>query len=647
MVDQTRFRNFAIVAHIDHGKSTLADRMLEITGVKKAGEGEQVLDSNPIEKERGITIKLAPVRMELIVNSPIINNQLSNNDQLPNSNDQKKGGLKIENWKLGNSNSRYILNLIDTPGHVDFSYEVSRALAACEGVILLVDATQGIQAQTLAHYYQAKKLGLKMIPVVNKIDLASAESEKVEKQLVEDLGFEKDEILRVSAKTGEGVEEVLKAVVGRIPAPGGDADEPLRALVFNSHYDAHLGVVAWVRVVDGEMVVGEQLMALGTKAKFEAEKVGHFGVSSIKYQVLSINAKSQKVASLSTGEVGWVVTGLKDAHEVQVGDTLTKSKSKIKEQRSKMIIKDQKQLDKGDGISGYQSIGESRLSSDNSAVVEPLPGYEAAKPMVWVAFYPVEAGEYGQLREALDKLKLTDSALTYEPESSVMLGRGFRVGFLGLLHAEVVRERLEREFDLSVFASSASVSYRVRVVGKEVRVIRSPRDLPDGKVVIEEPVLDLTIYTPERYLGAVMQLIQDSRGKMQEMGNIGGQVKLEYKLPLAELVGGFYDRLKSGSSGFASLDYEISGWQEGELVKLDVLLAGDVVEALAQIVPREKVDKVGRELVDKLAAVIPKQQFEVAIQAAVGSKIVARSTVRAMRKDVTAKFRWSRMCFFG
>jgi GTP-binding protein LepA len=644
---------------VDHGKSTLADRMLELTGVKKVGEGQQVLDSNPIEQERGITIKLAPVRMRYKI--PIDKLQIPSKDQVSNSHDQRNfgGGVGFStssNSKRTNgfdeakgelsgvvgSSSEYILNLIDTPGHVDFSYEVSRALAACEGAILLVDATQGIQAQTLAHYYQARKLGLKLVPVVNKIDLASAEVEKTVESLVANLGFEREEILKISAKTGEGVEEVLKSVVERMPAPGGDGKKPLRALIFNSHYDAHLGVVAWVRVVDGEMNLNEELLAMGTGVKFEAEGMGYFEISKIKDQISKMHVKNRiEENSLGAGEVGWVVTGLKEAQWIQVGDTVTCQMSNVKAQNSNIEIKDLK-LEYRSQKPGARSQKVTDTSSSASSreinrELEPLPGYEPPKAMVWVAFYPTDADEYQQLKEALEKLRLTDSALTFVPEFSPMLGRGFRVGFLGLLHAEIVQERLEREFDLSVFASTASVSYRVKAAGKEAEVIKSPSELPEPPVEIEEPMLDLKIYTPEKYLGAVMQLAQEARGELAEMDYVGGQVVMSYKLPLAELVGKFYDRLKSGSSGFASLDYKLSGWREGDLVKLDVLLAGEPIEALAQIVSRERVEKVGRSVVDKLAEVIPRQQFEVAIQAAIGGKIIARATVKPFRKDVTQK----------
>lgn len=555
MENLSNIRNFAIIAHVDHGKSTLADRMLEITGTVAARDmHNQILDSNPIEQERGITIKLAPVRM---------------------------------NYRLQTTN--YILNLIDTPGHVDFSYEVSRSLAACEGAILLVDATQGVQAQTLAHYQQALKLHLRIIPVINKIDITTADVAGVLKQMQDVFGFAPDEILSVSGKTGQGVVELLQAVIDRVPPPTTNYQLPTtRALVFNSNFDSHLGVVAWIRVIDGHITARDSIHLLGTHSDTHAVEVGFF------------TPAKKSTDRLSAGEVGYVVTGLKDVADLQVGDTLT---------------------------TNYQ------------LPVSALPGYQPIMPVVFVSFYLVDGSEINTLRDALGKLRLQDSSLQYTPEFSPALGNGFRVGLLGLLHADIVQERLEREFGLSLIAAAPSVSYEIISSDGSSKYISKAMDLPDPSVIreIREPMISLSILVPESYLGAVIQLCQDHRGTMNNLEYLGRLVHLVYTLPLAELIRQFYDQLKSVSQGFATLDYELTGYQASDLVKLDILVAGDRVDALSQIVPRARAPYIGRDLTENLKNIIPRQQFEISIQAAIGGHIVARADLKAFRKDVLAK----------
>jgi len=541
-------RNFAIIAHVDHGKSTLADRLLEMTGtISKRQMQEQLLDSNPIERERGITIKLAPVRMHY---------------------------------------QNYILNLIDTPGHVDFSYEVSRSLAACEGAILLVDATQGVQAQTLAHWQQAKKLNLTIIPVVNKIDINIADVPGTILQMQEVLGFKKEEILLISGKTGHGVENLLQVIIKRIPAPTGNVNLPTRALVFSSNFDVHLGVVAWVRLVDGTVSNHDKLVLLGTKGQTQVIEVGFFV------------PQQQKSERLTAGEVGYVVTGLRDISELTAGDT---------------------------------------LAADFS--VEPLVGYQPVKPVVFVSFYPTDGGEIHLLREAMDKLKLQDGALQFTPEFSPALGNGFRVGFLGLLHADVVQERLEREFNLNLIAAAPSVSYQILTTNNELRTISKAMDLPDPSLVAEirEPIISLFIFTPEEFVGPVMQLCQAHRGTLGDMIYKGQLVHLTYSMPLSELIKQFYDQIKSVSQGFATLDYELTDFVAADLVKLDVLIAGDRIDALSQIIPRDQSTFIAKNLVERLKDIIHRQQYEVSIQAAIGGLVLARSDVKAFRKDVLAK----------
>jgi len=546
-------RNFCIIAHIDHGKSTLADRLLEKTGtVSKRQMKERVLDVNPISRERGITIKLAPVHMSY--------------------------KLKAKSYQL---------NLIDTPGHVDFSYEVSRSLAACQGAILLVDAASGIQAQTMTVYQQAKKQGLKLIPVVNKIDAANAEPENAAADMIKVFSFKDDEIIFASGKTGEGVDEVLKAIVKRIPSPSGKKNAPLRALVFDSHYDTHQGVIANICVVDGNLQKNDQLILMASGAKFEASSLGIF------------TPQMQEKEMLSTGEVGFVATGLKSVHEVRVGETITQ-------------------------VTSHQSP------------VTSLPGYKEPKPVVFLGLYPVESENYEDLKDALEKLHLNDAAFSYQAEFSAALGKGFRCGFSGLLHAEVTQERLEREFDLDLIASTPNVTYQYEINDRRY-FIQTASQLPDQIDKIFEPWVALEIFTPEKYLGKIMELISSHRGVFQNREYLSGQTRLIYEMPLSELIAGFFDNLKSVSSGYASLDYEPIGFRQVDAIRLDILIHHQKIDALSQIVVRDKAYEVGRRLTQRLKKVIPRQMFEVAIQSAIGGKIIARETIKAFRKDVTAK----------
>lgn len=542
-------RNFAIAAHIDHGKSTLADRMLEITGtIEKSKMKDQLLDQMDIERERGITIKLQPVQM---------------------------------NWK------GYQLNLIDTPGHVDFSYEVSRSLAAVEGVLLLVDATQGVQAQTLSNFYLAKKQNLKIIPVINKIDMPSSDPEKVSSEMVEILEVEGSSIIKISAKQGINIEKVLDTIVEKIPAPVSTQEEK-RALIFDSSFDPFKGVIAYVRVVDGNFTTGEEIVFLGTKGKATIVEVGVLKPSLTRRSVIE------------EGEIGYIATGLKDATKVRVGDT---------------------------------------IGSVLEKTTPPLSGYKEVKPMVFAGFYPADNDRFPALKDALEKLKLNDASLTFEADSSTALGFGFRCGFLGLLHFEVVQERLEREYNLDLVASSPTVKYQIELTNGQVSEISNPTKFPDPSEIktIKEPIITATIVSRNDYLGGVLELLNNRRATVSDIRYVGSQVVLEFTLPLAEVVSDFYDRLKSVSSGYASFDYELAGWEEVIAVKMDILVAKDVVDALSQVVVKKKADEVGRKLVEKLKEVLPRQNFEVSIQAAVGGKIIARADVPAFRKDVTAK----------
>jgi GTP-binding protein LepA len=555
-MDQSHIRNFCIIAHIDHGKSTLADRLLEFTGTIAARDmSAQVLDRMDLEREKGITIKAQAVRMR---------------------------------YTASDSNE-YEINLIDTPGHVDFTYEVSRSLAACEGAILVVDATQGIEAQTLANLYLALEADLAIIPVINKIDLPSAEPEKVAKEIEDVIGMPRDEVILASAKEGIGTRDILEAIVARVPSPRGDTKRPLRALVFDSKYDSYKGVIAYVRLVDGALKGSERITMMQTGSAADILEVGYFGPD--------LTATKQ----LTAGEVGYVATGFKNVKDCQVGDTLTLAGAPAK---------------------------------------EPLPGYRPAKPMVYAGIFPVDGDDYPLLRDALDRLKLNDAALVFEPENSVALGFGFRCGFLGLLHMEIVQERLEREYNLDILASAPSVEYLVTTTNGEAVSVHNPSELPPpGEIaMIEEPVMDITIFTPARYIGTIMDLVTTRRGEFRNMAYIEeDRVHLTYRMPLAELIVDFYDQLKSRTQGYASLDYTFAAYEEADLVKLDILVNGAPVDALSLITHRDKAFVQGRQLTEKLKELIPRQLFEVPIQAAVGSHIIARETVRAMRKNVLAK----------
>ena len=555
-MDQERIRNFCIIAHIDHGKSTLADRLLQQTNTVSEREMvDQILDQMDLERERGITIKLQAVRLEYAA----------------------KNG------------QTYILNLIDTPGHVDFSYEVSRSLAACEGALLVIDASQGIEAQTLANLYMALDNDLEIIPVINKIDLPNAEVERVLGELEETIGFDRDQVILASAKTGEGVGEILEAVVQRIPPPRGNPQAPLKALIFDSHYDVYRGAVAYIRVVDGVVKVGEGIKMMSSGREFEVTQLGVF-----RPQMVSVE-------ELAAGEVGCLLASLKDVKDTRVGDTITHT---------------------------------------NRPAADPLPGYRAARPMVYAGLYPVNNEDFEDLRTALEKLQLNDASLSFEPETSAALGFGFRCGFLGLLHMEIVQERLERQFDLNLITTAPNVVYRVTTTDGETLVVDNPASFPpQGAILsIEEPYVDATVIVPSDFAGPVMELCQDRRGTFQTMEYITPErMVIRYSLPLSEILLDFFDRLKSRTRGYASLDYEFRGYQESDLVKLDVLLNGKPVDALSCIVHRSRAQKRGRQLAEKLKEVIPRQLFEVPIQAAIGGKIIARETVRALRKDVLAK----------
>ena len=556
-IPQSRLRNFSIIAHVDHGKSTLADRFLELTHtIDKRQMTSQVLDSMDLEREKGITIKARAVRLEHTA----------------------RDGL------------RYGLNLIDTPGHVDFSYEVSRSLQACEGAILVVDAAQGIEAQTLANVYLALAQNLVIIPVLNKIDLPSAQPELVIEELENVLAIPREEVIMVSAKDGTNVPEVLEAIVERIPAPGGDPDAPLSGLIFDSHYDAYKGVVAYVRLSQGTLRAGEEIRLMASGAQSEIVELGVFRPQLVPVKVLG------------TGEVGYAATGLKSVRDCQVGDTLT---------------------------------------SARRPAAAPLPGYKPAKALVFAGVYPINGPDYPVLREALEKLHLNDASISFEPESSVALGFGFRIGFLGLLHMEIVQERLEREFDLDIIASAPSVEYLVTLTHGRGKVqVENPALLPDPSDIesIAEPWVKLSIVTPAAYIGTLMELAKNHRGAFADMEYLDPtRVLMKFELPLAEVIVDFYDQLKSRTQGYASMDYEEIGYRVGDLVKLDVLVNGEPVDALSIIVHREDAQGAGRELTRKLKDLIPRQMFVVPVQAAIGSNVIARETVRAMRKNVLAK----------
>ncbi len=547
-------RNFSIIAHIDHGKSTLADRLLEYTGTLTEREmKEQVLDSMDLERERGITIKAHAVRL-------------------------------IYKAKDGNE---YILNLIDTPGHVDFSYEVSRSLASCEGALLVVDATQGVEAQTLANAYLAVENDLELVPVINKIDLPQAEPERVKQQIEEIVGIDCSDVILASAKMGTGTEEILEAIIKKIPPPEGDVNAPLKALIFDSWFDNYRGVVVLVRIFDGTVRPGMRIRLMSNNKEFEVTEVGVF------------TPKMLNTSSLSAGEVGYIIAGIKNVRDTKVGDTITDS---------------------------------------SRPAAEPCPGYKEVKPMVYCGFYPVETSDYEALKDALEKLKLNDASFTFEPESSGALGFGFRCGFLGLLHMEIIKERIEREFDISIITTAPTVVYRVTDQSGRIHYIDNPTRMPERPQKIEEPYVSATIFVPQEFIGNILTLCQEKRGIQKEFTFVSkDRIMVVYELPLSEILWDFYDRLKSLSKGYASLDYEFLGYKESDLVKLDILLNGEPVDALSLIVHRDKAYYRARAVTERLRKVIPRQLFEVAIQAAIGSKIIARETVKALRKDVLAK----------
>lgn len=553
---QGKIRNFSIIAHIDHGKSTLADRLLEFTGaITDREKREQFLDKMDLEREKGITIKLQPVRL---------------------------------NYKAKDG-KEYILNLIDTPGHVDFTYEVSRSLAACEGALLVVDASQGIEAQTLANVYMAMDLDLTIVGVLNKIDLPGAMIDEVKEEMENVLGLDPDEIYPISAKLGVGIEEVLEAIVKYIPAPKGDASAPLQALIFDSYFDPYKGAISYIRVVSGKVRKGDIIKMMSTGKEFEVTELG------------VLNPYMTEVESLEAGEVGYLAASIKNVSDTKVGDTIT--------------------------------------LADNPAL-NPLPGYKVIKPMVYCGLYPLENSEFEKLRDALDKLKLNDASLLYEPETSEALGFGFRCGFLGLLHLEIIKERLEREYDLSLLATAPSVVYKVALTDGSVVEVQNPKYWPMPQKIdrIMEPFVKASIMVPSDYIGAVMELCQEKRGRYENMEYLSQQrVLLTYKLPLAEILYDFFDALKSRTRGYASLDYEISDYEESDLVKLDILLNGEIVDALSFIVHRENAYYRARAIVQKLRKIIPRQLYEVVIQAAIGNKVIARDSVKALRKDVLAK----------
>ncbi len=552
---QENMRNFSIIAHIDHGKSTLADRILEATGaITEREKQEQLLDNMDIERERGITIKLNAVQL---------------------------------NYQYEGVN--YLLHLIDTPGHVDFTYEVSRSLAACEGALLVVDAAQGIEAQTLANLYQALDNHLTIIPVINKIDLPNADIERVKKELMDTIGFEENEILLVSAKTGVGIPELLKAIIERIPAPKGKKEETLQALIFDSYYDSYRGIVALIRVVNGHLKIGDHIKMMATDATYEVVELGIH------------NPYEKKVSELQTGEVGYLCASIKSIEDVKVGDTVT---------------------------------------LEDRPALQPLEGYKPMKPMVFCGIYPVESSRYPELREALEKLKLNDASLQFEPETSQALGFGFRCGFLGLLHMEIIEERIEREFNIDLIATSPSVIYEVELTDKSVVMVDSPSKMPERQRIanIKEPYIRTSIFVPSIYIGSIMELCQNKRGNYISMEYLDTtRVNIHYELPLSEIVYDFFDKLKSYTKGYASFDYEMIGYQKSDLVKMDILLNGDLVDAFSMIVHRDFAYNRGKAIVESLRKLIPRQQFEIPIQAVIGTKAIARADIKAVRKNVLAK----------
>jgi len=555
MTDLAHIRNFSIIAHIDHGKSTLADRLIQLCGGLEAREmKEQVLDSMDIERERGITIKAQTVRLD----------------------------YKAKNGEM------YELNLIDTPGHVDFAYEVNRSLAACEGSLLVVDASQGVEAQTLANVYQALEVNHEVVPVLNKIDLPAADPEKTRQQIEDVIGLDASDAVEISAKSGIGIPDVLEAIVNRLPAPKGDIKAPLKAMLVDSWYDSYLGVVVLVRIIDGEMKKGQRVLMMGTGGVYTLEQVGIF------------RPKRENVASLTPGEIGFFTASIKEVADTRVGDTIT----------------------------------EERRQCD-----APLSGFKPAQPVVFCGLFPVDASEFEDLREAMGKLRLNDASFEYEMETSAALGFGFRCGFLGLLHLEIIRERIEREFNIDLITTAPSVIYHLHMTDGTVQEMHNPADMPDTMKIdhIEEPWIKATILVPDEYLGSVLKLCEDRRGHQIDLTYAGSRAMLVYRLPLNEVVLDFYDRLKSVSRGYASFDYHIEGYEEGDLVKMTILVNDELVDALSTIVHRSRAEQRGRAMCEKLKDLIPKHLFKIPIQAAIGGRIVARETIAAMRKDVTAK----------
>ena len=555
MTDLAHIRNFSIVAHIDHGKSTLADRLIQLTGGLTQREmKEQVLDSMDIERERGITIKAQTVRLNY----------------------------------TGKNGTNYVLNLMDTPGHVDFAYEVSRCLAACEGALLVVDASQGVEAQTLANVYQAIDAGLEIIAVLNKVDLPAAEPERVRQQIEDVIGLDASEAISISAKTGQNIELLLESIVEKLPAPKGEATAPLKALLVDSWYDSYLGVVVLVRVVDGELKKGQRVRLMASDATYQVDRVGVF------------TPKQETVDKLGPGEVGFMTAAIKEVADAKVGDTIT----------------------------------DERKGTDT-----PLPGFKPAQQVVFCGLFPVDAAEFEQLRDALSKLHLNDASFTYETETSAALGFGFRCGFLGLLHLEIIRERLDREFGIDLIATAPSVIYRIHLTDGSMKELHNPADMPDPVKIafMEEPWIKATILVPDEHLGAVLKLCEDRRGKQIELTYAGSRAMVMYRLPLNEVVFDFYDRLKSVSRGYASFDYHIEDYEEGDLVKLSILVNGEPVDALSMIVNKARAETRGRAMCEKLKDLIPRHLFVIPVQAAIGGKIIARETIKAMRKDVTAK----------
>ena len=548
---QDKIRNFAIIAHIDHGKSTLADRILELTGaVSKREMTSQILDNMELEKERGITIKMNGVRI---------------------------------NYK------GYEFNLIDTPGHVDFSYEVSRSLASCEGAVLLVDATQGIEAQTLANYYLALENDLEIIPVINKIDLPNSDVEKVTEELINTFGFTKDEIILTSGKTGEGVDKLLDAIIKKIPAPSGNTDGKLKALIFDSVFDSYKGVIVHVRIVDGKLKNKDKIRFMSNNSTYEVVEMGY------------TNPKVVNVDTLETGDVGYLCASIKNISDIKIGDTIT---------------------------------------LDKDPADEPLKGYEEVKPMVYSGVYPLETNQYDDLKDALEKLAINDASLVFTPETSKALGFGFRCGFLGLLHMDIIKERIEREFNLNIILTAPSVIYKVHLTNKDVVEVSNPSDMPpkEKTAFIEEPYIKTSIFTPTEYIGPIMELCENKRGTFKNMNYINKtRVNIHYELPLSEIMYDFFDKLKSATKGYASFDYELIGYRENNLVKMDILLNGEVVDALSMIVHKDFAYNVGKNMVNKLREIIPRQLFEVPVQAFINNKAIARETIKALRKDVLSK----------